>query len=454
MTMREFGRRLNAGSRKSPSRVPAGRMPSTCGRTGQAGIERRARSVLLGIGAVGLIALAAALIMTTAAAADVLVGKNGARWEGTVTEEDGRYVLVTISGGRMVFPKDTIAEVIVSDDLTEEYEQLRSQADIADDGQVRELANIAIEGGLGVEYAELLEEAFAVRYDPIREDPDALRSLAAWCAGYGLDDRSEQCTAEANDMEFRVRLAAVSTDAALLEELAVWCADNDQQERAVECYAQAYELRHEQALGDAGQLAELAEWCAEHDLPEQATQCYLESYQARLGESQDDAAAMVALSQWCSARGMTAEAASAEAEAIRLAPDDADIRRDLGYTWDEDDREWYKVPWEITGALTSDSVVTKEYIITTMLGQGGDAYLYLGVAFRKEIPVKELKKFYVTDNAGIVRGELFGWDEGKEATLIFEASGEGWSEDDELYLNDGQHSLQIDISGRLDIDVD
>jgi len=424
-----------------------------CDRTREAGIERRGLSVFFGSGAVGLIALAAALIMTTAAAADVLVGKNGARWEGTVTEEDGRYVLVTISGGRMVFPKDSVAEVIVSDDLKEEYEQLRSQADIVDDAQVRELANLAIKGGLGVEYMALLDAAFAIRYDSVREDPEALRSLAAWCAGYDLDDRAEQCNAEADNVEFRVRFAAVNTDAALLEELADWCADNDQQERATQCYAQVYQLHHEQALGDAAELAALAEWCASHDLQEQATQCYLESYRARLGQAQDDAAAMVALSQWCSAHGMAAEAAEAEAEAIRLAPDDEDVRHELGYTWDDDEREWYKVPWEIAEALTSDTVIGKEYIITTFLGGGGDAYLYVTVAFRKDIPLKELKQFYVTDGEGDVRGELFGWNHGKESTLIFETS-EAWSADEELYLHDGQHSLQIDISGRLEIDVD
>ena len=257
-------------------------------------------------GGVALVGLMAVLILATGAFADVLIASDGTRWEGTVSEEDGRYVIVLTNGRNMTFPMSAVTEVILTAEVREEYAMRRSQMDLTDDAQVRELADLVASAGLSIEYEELVDEAFAARYAAAGTDPAALRAVATWCAGYDLEDRAARCTAKANTLEFATRLDA--------------------------------------ATGHAAELEELADWCVDHGMQQQAVQCYREAYQVRLEQAQGDVMAMVELYHWCTEHGLMAEAADADAEAIRLSPDDERVMQELGYAWDPTGQEWTRAP--------------------------------------------------------------------------------------------------------------
>ena len=257
-------------------------------------------------GGVALVGLMAVLILATGAFADILIASDGTRWEGTVSEEDGRYVIVLANGRNMTFPTSAVTEVILTAEVREEYALRRSQVDLSDDAQVQELADLVASAGLSVEHEELIDEAFAARYAAAGTDPDALRSVATWCAGYDLEDRATRCNTKISMLEFATRLAA--------------------------------------AGGDATELEELAEWCAARDLEQQAAQCYTQAYQLRRYQAQNNAMAMVELYHWCTERGLMAEAADADAEAIRLSPDDERVMQELGYAWDPTGQEWTRAP--------------------------------------------------------------------------------------------------------------
>ena len=331
-------------SASSEALVSGARKAHACPRSSQVfpAPARTPRSPFILRARIGVAALAGlVLLLAMAASADVLIATDGTRWEGTLTEEGAHYVLVMIGGGRITFPKNAVAEVILSAGLLAEYEQLKSQADLSDDAQVRELADLAAAGGLAVEHEELMDEAFAMRYAVARADPDALRQLATWCAGYDLDDRAARCNTKISMLEFATRLAA--------------------------------------AGGDATELEELAEWCAARDLEQQAAQCYTQAYQLRRYQAQNNAMAMVELFHWCSEHGLAPEAADAEAEALRLAPADDRVRQELGYVWDSAAQEWSRGPVAYTSwPFDAEEAARRQSETATRLGVATHLTLDLG----------------------------------------------------------------------------
>lgn len=53
-----------------------------------------------------------AMVTVRDSCGDVLITKSGSEWEGEVTEQDGKYILVRPGGGKMIFFKSNVKEVI------------------------------------------------------------------------------------------------------------------------------------------------------------------------------------------------------------------------------------------------------------------------------------------------------------------------------------------------------
>ena len=108
----------------------------------------------------------------------------------------------------------------------------------------------------------------------------------------------------------------------------------------------AYELRRREAKDDVEALRGLANWCKKYDLQGQAAGCESDAnqleFQARRAAAGEDALALAGLAKWCQECGLKPEAEEAEAAALKIAPDDPEVRKQLGYAWDEARGEWLK----------------------------------------------------------------------------------------------------------------
>jgi len=312
------------------------------------------------------------------ASGDVLITNSGTRWVGTVTEQGQRYVLEKTDGGRMMFPKAVVRDVIFSDDARKTYEEKLAATDLADDDAVAALADFTEEWGLTEERQALVQKALELRQSQGAGDADRLRDLAAWCRHYGRQDDAEAAELQANRIEFKKKLAEAGTDAPELEDLARWCQARDMSAEVRECLAEIHTQRQQQAK-TAQAKWELAEWCsgwnvvawrdenqlaaieeaeADTDIvllerflrecdeggssPAVANHCARSVYRARYASAEDDAVTLAQLANWCRERSLNAEAETAEEKALELGPDDAAVRGLLGYVRDEVTGGWRK----------------------------------------------------------------------------------------------------------------
>ena len=108
----------------------------------------------------------------------------------------------------------------------------------------------------------------------------------------------------------------------------------------------AYELRRREAKDDVEALRGLANWCKKYDLQGQAAGCESDAnqleFQARRAAAGEDALALAGLAKWCQECGLKPEAEEAEAAALKIAPDDPEVRKQLGYARDEAKGQWVK----------------------------------------------------------------------------------------------------------------
>lgn len=179
-------------------------------RVGPCGPHRLTVVVLLSLG----------MFLAAGACADVLVTRNGSRFEGTVTERGGSYVLVTRKGSRMAFPKSVVKEVIRSEDVRETFRKLLASSDLKDDGQVAKLLELTRTHGMAEERDALLLSAYEHRVKAA-EGPEAFRTLAEWCSRNRLQEQASQCRKRTEILSFPVRLAAATGNPQALAELAV-----------------------------------------------------------------------------------------------------------------------------------------------------------------------------------------------------------------------------------------
>jgi len=330
-----------------------------------------------------------------AADADVLITHSGSRYEGKVTDKGDFYVLTMAGGGEMSFPKSMVREVIVPERLRPEYQRMLATAELTDDAQLKKLLDFAGQAALTEERNELLAKAYQLRAAKAGQDPKAWRELGSWCQGHGMKAETDACELQASRLEFKARLAAAGQDAEALEKLAEWCRERGLREETARCLSGEYERRRKGAE-TAGQKWELARWCQQWGLeqwrnqnqldavtaaasggdltrldeflleleagpqsPDAARACAQAIYRIRVKSASNEVMALAGLATWCKARGLKAEAAEAEAAALKIAPTDQKVREALGHVWDEANREW--VPWDwpwrvkVLGGVTSSS---------------------------------------------------------------------------------------------------
>lgn len=210
-------------------------------------------------------------------------------------------------------------------------------------------------------------------------DPNRLRELAQWCQDRDLKDEAEECRLCANKSEFRTRFAAAGDDSNRLENLAKWCRQRNMSAEAARCLATRYERRKKQAE-TPGAKWRLAEWCHKWKLikwrdenqlaaisgaaseknlplvkdffdllvnmnhsPRVKLACIRAMYKLRLQAAAKDAMALTKLMIWCQDHDLKTEAAKAEAAALKIAPNDANVRKALDYTWHEIKGKWVRM---------------------------------------------------------------------------------------------------------------
>jgi len=311
---------------------------------------------------------------------DVLVTKDGRRHEGTVTDQGDSYLLVTPSGGKVSLPKSIVERVILDKDVSPRYKAMLKDANLADDAEVRKLADFAEANGLKDDREKLLQSAFALRRDKAVGNQQALRSLAAWCRDYGMENDATWCTRAADQLEFAVRFQQTGPDPDKREELAKWCLERNLHSEAGRCLADLFAARKARVT-DVEDALGLAEWCASYKMIPWREQVYASAieeaakrgdltgldklleefknrsrtdrvrkacaeaaYGVRLKNAGEDALAHAELSRWCAQQGMKLEAKRAEETAIRLAPADSKVRKLLGYYYHADEKKWSKTP--------------------------------------------------------------------------------------------------------------
>jgi len=332
----------------------------------------------------GALVVLVALLGGSAASGDVLVTKSGSRYEGTITQEADGYVLVTPGGGRMVFPKSMVQQIIRSAEAKVEFEGMLKQADLADDKEVARLSAFAKDKGLSEQRERLLARAYAVRHAKARGKTDALRALSAWCGEHGLTVEAGACQAEACRLEFPSKFAGARNDASALEELGKWCVSHGLAAEAEQCLSGQYAARSKQAdtprkrwelaewsqqwkqqrWRDEQRLAAIREAAAAADLsqlleflkslpddaPDSETRraCGRAIYGLRAKAAGGDPMEMARLSVWCREQDLTDEAKTAEDEALRKDPDDVTVREKLGYAREADTGRWVLGPKVMT----------------------------------------------------------------------------------------------------------
>lgn len=315
------------------------------------------------------------------ATADVLITRSGSRYEGKVTDKGGFYVLTTAAGGEMSFPKSMVKEVIRPEQFRPQYQRMLETADLADDAQLEKLLDFAGRGGLTEERKKLLAKAYQLRTAKAGDDPKAWRELGSWCKRHGMKAETDACELQANKSEFKARLGAAGEDGKALEKLAVWCRQRGLREETARCLSGEYQGRRKRAE-TVGQKWELARWCRQWGLEKWRDQNQLDAitavasagdlarlneflleletaqqsagvaracaraiYRIRVKSAGNEAMALAGLATWCRAHGLKAEAAEAEAAALKIAPTDRKVRESLGHVWDESQSKWVQWDW-------------------------------------------------------------------------------------------------------------
>jgi len=310
------------------------------------------------------------MLASQAALADVLVAKNGKRWEGQVVDKGDRYILTRPGGGKITFPKRMVRKIIWRKDLVAEFERMLEGADLTDDAQLDKLLAFTDENRLAEQRQKLLAEAYARRSKAAKDDPATWRRMASWWHKRNAVKQAQACERRANQCEFQAKLAAARSDAARLEELARWCLEREMLAEAEQCLSPHYESRKQQAKTPE-QIWRLAQWCHKWKMDQRRAECrtaainaavssgdlstlnrFLEALEIegalspiartcaravhalRLKQAGQDARALARLAAWCEVHGLQAEGTRAEAAALQLAPEDADVRRELSYVKD------------------------------------------------------------------------------------------------------------------------
>ena len=252
-----------------------------------------------------------------------------------------------------------------------------AKLDLGDDREVAELAQHAQKIGLLVERQELLAKAFALRRQNAGEDRNAWLKLATWCEGMDLRDQRDECQRRAQQLEFREKLAHAGDDPTRMQDLAKWCEKQRLTDELAHCtkavgkcvaaeygkrrakattpdgrwqlakWSDQWNLMKERdenqaaaiaAASASGDLARLGGWLGELEAGNYSTgvtkACAKAVYGLRLKSAGKDPLGLAGLAKWCREHGFKVEAKQREAEALRMAPDDADVRKALGYMKD------------------------------------------------------------------------------------------------------------------------
>lgn len=405
---------------------------------------------------VTLAGLVVAVLWAQVVLGDVLVTRSGKRWEGKVTVNGDSYVLERPGGGKLTFPKIMVKEVIKSGQFKARYKKMLKTADLTDNIQVEKLARFAHKGGLVKERRKLLTDIYTPRLAKAKGKLKALRALAKWCRKYSMKDESAACRLRINKLEFPAKLADAGSNLERLEKLARWCMGRNMPEEKERCLAGQYEVRNKRA-DTPRRMWKLAEWCHKWKMSRRRDEQYLAAIRAAgsrgdlsaLTEFLDllkegncsptvkracrkaiydhcfksagnDAMALAKLSIWCGEQGFKAEAAASAAAALKISPENNEVRWELGYSKDTVSGGWIRAIWQITDAHTSELAPAggNRWVMTIMSG-GDKAYLYVTVRFKRAISLKNLKRFRIVNSSGKSCGELCGWRNGTKALLIF-----------------------------------
>jgi len=331
--------------------------------------------------------------LVTTSAADVLIYKSGRRKTGKITDVGNAYVLTDAKGGKIKIPKQMVREVLTEEQLQDRLAQRLAGTDAQDDEQVEALLKFLRDYGLSDKRQSVLEELYTRRHDAAKGDPDALRALSEWCSKYHLRAQSRTCLQEAFIAEFPARLEQAKADPTQLEKLAAQCNELGLADQARQCLASQYEQRKAQASTPQDKW-QLAEWCDAAGMAQWRDQCQLDAiegaagacdvvslegflrslqdarysrqvrsacareiFKLRLAEADQDAKKLAELSIWCGWRGLTEQRGQAETAALAAAPDDADVRKMLGYEKNKAG-EWVKVPqwkFDVVKAVTTET---------------------------------------------------------------------------------------------------
>jgi len=335
------------------------------------------------------------LVSGPASRADTLVTKDGKQWQGRIVDEGESYTLIQPDGSKLSFPKDVVQEVISPEIKRPEYEAMLKEADLSDDEQVAKLAEFAAQYGLTEEQKKLLASAYSLRRAATEDESGAQRGLAAWCESFGLEEEAVAAELRADQLEFAGKLAGAGDDPDRLVELARWCKERGMTAELQRCLSQAYSERKREA-STAQAHWELAQWCGEWQVAEwmaeqqraaveaaasekdvvqlQAFLDYLEKgagpsdvravcaraiHGLRLASVGTDALAYARLSAWSRKHGLEQEADEAEAAALRIAPEDEAVRKELRYLKDPLSGGWVK-PSQSTALIQAFARVREE----------------------------------------------------------------------------------------------
>jgi hypothetical protein len=185
--------------------------------------------------------------------AEILVTKSGSKYEGTVTLEGDRYILVKPGGGRMTFPMRMVKEVVSAGVFRERFLKRVGTADLTDEDQVEELIEYALKNELVKEARKLAADAHKARLAQAGTRVQALKNLAAWSRRHSLAREAAACEALASKQVFAPMRRQAGKAPMALAKLARWCWQHGLPAEAREMEAKALRL----APSDSGVQREL-----------------------------------------------------------------------------------------------------------------------------------------------------------------------------------------------------
>jgi hypothetical protein len=260
----------------------------------------------------------------------------------------------------------------------------RMKVDLMSDAQVEALLKIAEAYMPAEERARVVADAYAARLPAAKGKPDALRNLAGWCRSHRLSKEARECEADANRLEFDTRWAKAADSSQELESLAEWCAARRMSTEVDRCLESVYRARQVQAVTPQAKL-DLALWCERwkktqwrnekldeafreavvaddlglleqfrtraqlrwgKDLTTIDEKCIKAIFAVRLKQAGKDGLACARLAEWCWNNNLDAEALEAENAALAVAPENAEVRKVLGYNKEAQTGRWIKLSFD------------------------------------------------------------------------------------------------------------